>query len=295
MGPRLRILPRGARKSAVRLEIPREYRFPAAVGAALLAVATLLVVESLRRPTVEAFIPTPPVPAEAGDSLIGPVIYTIDTSSTTEWRFFDFSQGSLVEAPGPRGWDLAFQRFHVISNGGEGFAGDGGILARWDADFDSAATAPPEGYEETRVRRDSVNLAIRRWYDYGFISHLLLPKRAVYFVRTADGRYAKIEILSYYCPGAVPGCLTFRYVYQGAGGRELGVPPGGPGPRSSSPEASRGRARAATTSGRDGSRLERRRSVHGLPAPASSGKRYSPPAPSPAPSMKSPPSSAEGP
>ena len=38
---------------------------------------------------------------------------------------------------------------------------------------------------------------------------------------TADGRYAKLQLLSYYCPGARPGCLTFRYVYQGAGGRSL--------------------------------------------------------------------------
>jgi hypothetical protein len=47
------------------------------------------------------------------------------------------------------------------------------------------------------------------------------PSPRVYALRTADGRYAKLEILSYYCPGAMPGCVTFRYVYQGAGGTEL--------------------------------------------------------------------------
>jgi hypothetical protein len=41
----------------------------------------------------------------------------------------------------------------------------------------------------------------------------------VYAIRTADGRYAKLEIVSYYCPGAVSGCLTFRYAYQGSGAR----------------------------------------------------------------------------
>jgi len=40
-------------------------------------------------------------------------------------------------------------------------------------------------------------------------------------LRTADGRYAKIEILGYYCIGALPGCTTFRYVYQGGGGTDV--------------------------------------------------------------------------
>ena len=43
-------------------------------------------------------------------------------------------------------------------------------------------------------------------------------------VRTADGRYAKLEILGYYCPGAHPGCLTFRYVFQGDGTPLVGAP-----------------------------------------------------------------------
>jgi hypothetical protein len=39
----------------------------------------------------------------------------------------------------------------------------------------------------------------------------------VWAVRTADGRYAKLEMVGYYCPGPQPGCPTFRYVYQGDG------------------------------------------------------------------------------
>ncbi len=40
-------------------------------------------------------------------------------------------------------------------------------------------------------------------------------------VRTADGRFAKVQILGYYCSGPRAGCLTFRYVYQGDGSRVL--------------------------------------------------------------------------
>jgi hypothetical protein len=42
-------------------------------------------------------------------------------------------------------------------------------------------------------------------------------------VRTTDGRYAKLEILGYYCPGGQPGCLTFRYVFQGDGSPSVGA------------------------------------------------------------------------
>jgi len=46
----------------------------------------------------------------------------------------------------------------------------------------------------------------------------------VWAVRTADGRYAKLEMVGYYCPGARPGCPTFRYVYQGDGSTAVDVP-----------------------------------------------------------------------
>lgn len=189
-----------------------------------MVLAVALVTMSFNRPGVEAYVPTPPNPSEAGQTLVGPVEYTVDATSTDAWQFFDFSRGSVVEDPGARDWDLAFRRFHIIANGGPGFSGDGGIIRLEDADFDAVSELPDAPYVETRVRRDSVNAAIERWYAYGWTSHLLTPHPAVYAVRTADGRYAKVQLLAYYCPGAQPGCLTFRYIYQGAGGRTLGEP-----------------------------------------------------------------------
>jgi hypothetical protein len=43
----------------------------------------------------------------------------------------------------------------------------------------------------------------------------------VYAVRTADGRYAKVELVNYYCAGVGAACVTFRYAYQGDGSRRL--------------------------------------------------------------------------
>lgn len=200
-----------------------ENRVPAVLVGVIVVLAIALVTMSFGQPLVEAYIPTPPAPSEAGEMLVGPLDYTVDATSTDEWRFFDFSRGSVVLNPGPGDWDLAFRRFHIIANGGPGFSGDGGIIRLEETDFDAVLELPGAAYVETAVRRDSVNAAIERWYAYGWTSHLLTPHPAVYAVRTADGRYAKVQLLGYYCPGAQPGCLTFRYVYQGAGGRSMGV------------------------------------------------------------------------
>ena len=197
---------------------------PAALVGIIVVLAVALVTMSFGRPGIEAHVPTPPNPSQVGETLVGPIVYTVDATSTDAWQFFDFSRGSVVGDPGARDWDLAFRRFHIIANGGPGFSGDGGVIPLEGADFDAVSELPDAAYVETRVRRDSVNAAIERWYAYGWTSHLLTPHPTVYGVRTADGRYAKVQLLGYYCPGAQPGCLTFRYVYQGAGGRALGAP-----------------------------------------------------------------------
>jgi hypothetical protein len=194
----------------------------------LVLIAALLVAASLRRPEPPSFAPTAAQPREVGDTLVGPVTYTIDASAPEAWRFFDFSRGSLVEDPAPLEWDLAFRRFNIGVNGGDGFAGQGGALDLGEVAFDSVARVPEGGYQPSDARRDSTNAALEAWYDYGFSSHLLTPEPRVYALRTADGRYAKLEILSYYCPGAMPGCVTFRYVYQGAGGTDLVSAAGSP-------------------------------------------------------------------
>lgn len=191
------------------------------VVAVILFLASGFVFFSLQRPEPPTFVPSPVEPAPAGERLVGPRTYTVDASDPDRWTFFSFARGSVVEHPGPIDWDLAFRRFRVIVNGGDGFQGMGGALSLGSASLDGVPVVPEGGYEGTVARGDSVNPALERWYDYSFFSHLLSPRPEVYAVRTADGRYALVEIIGYYCPGALPGCVTFRYLYQGAGGREM--------------------------------------------------------------------------
>jgi len=191
--------------------------------ALIVAAGAGFVAFTLRQPKVATFAPTAPAPRDAGRALVGPVVYTVDATDPEQWRYFSFRLGAVVDEPrDSAAWDLAFRRYQVIVNGGAGYPGQGGIVDLGDVGFGGVQTAPTSGYQLTETQPDPHNPAIAGWYRYGFFSHVLSPKPHVWAVRTADGRYAKIEIISYYCPGARPGCVTFRYVYQGDGSPSFG-------------------------------------------------------------------------
>ena len=198
----------------------------------LLGLATLLLAPWLiPGPPVGNFTVTPPSPVEVGDRLVGPVVYTLEARAAEQWTFFDFSRGAVVNVPHQFGlaWDLAFQRHKILSNGGAtNPKGRGAILNLGPVGFDEVLEAPAEGYREDTIAAinpetvTTENLAIKAWYHYNFLTHVLHPKANVYAIRTADGKYAKMRLLSYYCDGGqASGCFTIEYVYQGDGSRRF--------------------------------------------------------------------------
>ncbi len=194
-------------------------RIATAVIVLIMVCAVVFIWTSLERPEVPTFTPTVAAAAEVGTEQDARTM-TVDASDSEVWRFFDFSRGSVVEAPGEEEWDIAFRRFQIIANGGRGMEGQAGATSLEDMTFESVSSVPETGYVMAE-RNDSVNAVLEDWYNYSFTSHLLEPKPIVYAIRTADGRYAKLEILGYYCVGVLPGCTTFRYVYQGGGGVDV--------------------------------------------------------------------------
>jgi hypothetical protein len=138
--------------------------------------------------------------------------------------YFDFSRGAVVAVQNPKtdGWDLAFQRYVIRTNGGDtNPAGQAALLALEGHDL-TAVTRVPESATfrsdiRTTNRLHSYNPVIDKWYNYSYLANVLAPKPVVYVVRTQDGKHAKMRILSYYCTDHIAGCLTFEYVYQGDG------------------------------------------------------------------------------
>jgi hypothetical protein len=190
--------------------------------AAMVLVATTLVVLSVRKSPVATYAPTAPASRDAGRGLVGPVLYTVDATSPDQWRYFSFRFGSVLENASAKDWDLAFRRYQIIANGGPRFAGDGGVVDLGQVAFDDVKSVPDAGYQVTEGDAEPRHPALAGWYSYSYFSHVLSPKPRVWAVRLADRRYAKVEFISYYCLNLEPGCLTFRYVYQGDGSRNLG-------------------------------------------------------------------------
>ena len=183
-------------------------------------VIALVVFSSVSRPETPVFTPSSLEAREVAERLLGPDTVTLDARHDDRWTRFDLGRGT-VAAPGEP-WDIAVKRYRLAVNGGSGFAGAGGVL-RLDRPFDEVTRAPVDGYEGSRVSGggDTVNAVLDGWYGYSLFSHLLEPKPGTFVVRTHDGRYAKLAILGYYCPGPAAGCLTFEYAYQGDGSRRL--------------------------------------------------------------------------
>jgi hypothetical protein len=197
-------------RSAKRAEWRRSVPLPLISGFALfLVLIGLIVIPPLTRRHVPTFEPTPPGAVGRIGSAWPTDTVTVDASDAASWRFVSLTRGEVLTPPDTAGWDLAARRFHIIA--AEAVADLGAVA------FEAVDRAPDAGYVRNGVGSDTTNAAIRRWYDYSMLTHLLKPKRHVYVVRTRDGGYAKFQILSYYCTGLKPGCLTMQYTYPLAG------------------------------------------------------------------------------
>lgn len=131
-------------------------------------------------------------------------------------------------------WDIAIKEFYIKVNGGTSATGGGnGAAFLANSTFD-AYTMVPAG--ETAWQQDNApNYAISpapgNWYTYNMSTFLALPVPGkIFVVRTADGRYAKMEITSLYKDGITPDVALspaqkalkqffyqFRFVFQANG------------------------------------------------------------------------------
>ena len=130
-------------------------------------------------------------------------------------------------------WDLGFRGTTVITNGGSSGPGNGGACMYVGTFGDVSEVSADSSF---RVDNGPSQLAIRSgsgngWYSYNGATQIVTPiPGRVFVIRTANGRYAKVEILNYYKGGVtLPGTAsdeeklkkqryyTFRFVYQGNG------------------------------------------------------------------------------
>jgi len=161
-----------------------------------------------------------PAPKSPGNMLATQVT-TVNASSEKEYVYFDFSSGKPVHILDSSSleWDLAFRRGKVISNGGASSKlGKAGLIDLGVVEFDEVTEVPAYDYiEDIAAKTEAENPVLVKWYNYNYFTHKLTAKKNIYAVRTANGKFAKFQFLSFYCDNKEAGCIKIRYVYQDSG------------------------------------------------------------------------------
>lgn len=132
----------------------------------------------------------------AGDTL------TIDATDDVRWRGASLTQGRVLAPADTVGWEIAAQRHRITVAGA---LADLGVTP-----FETATLPTSAAFVDSR-RGETTNAAIGHWYRYGFITHLLSSAEHVYAFKARDGTLWKLQVVGYYCPGVVAGCMTIRY------------------------------------------------------------------------------------
>ena len=155
--------------------------------------------------------------------------------TTTYYSLVDNKAIASTDAASTK-WDIAFSSTKILINGGTSGPGIGGAFVHIGS-FDSFTSIPADSIFKT----DNANAASyaiplgsgKAWYTYDGLTTLISPIAGrVLVIRTATGKYAKIEIISYYKGGVtLPATAsvndklfkqryyTFRYAYQPNGSK----------------------------------------------------------------------------
>lgn len=140
-----------------------------------------------------------------------------------EFTKFSFASGATTTSS--TDWDIAFRGTSIIINGGTSSGttdeaernGNGGAYITTDT-FANVTEVETDSF----LQDSETGHVLSNWYTYaGPPTHEISPTPGkILVIRTHDGKYAKVEILSYY-EDAQPNAeynnyryYTFNYVYQ---------------------------------------------------------------------------------
>jgi hypothetical protein len=164
----------------------------------------------------------------------------LNAVSTKNFTLFSFKDNEIIlnaDSSTTR-WDIGFRGTTIILNGGSSGPGQaagqivGGI-------FDELTEAPEAGYNSDTANEKAI-LGTNGWYTYtgttAVPNNTILPIAGkIVVLKTGDGKYVKVEILSYYqgnpdtttpvfadlATRPAARYFTFRFIYQPDGTRNF--------------------------------------------------------------------------
>ena len=149
-----------------------------------------------------------------------------------KYTFYSLEKNSIIANTDSAStkWDLAFNGTKILTNSGTSGTGLGGAFVQVGL-FDNLKTISADSVFKTDNAPSSYAVTFgsgKGWYTYDPIKNLITPLAGrVLVIRTASGKYAKVEIIAYYKGGVTLDATapdaeklskqryyTFRYIFQ---------------------------------------------------------------------------------
>lgn len=165
-------------------------------------------------------VPAPPKPPTPSVSVIDSIEIPFSTNHYAFYSMKDSSVVSLSDSATTK-WDFAIRFVNIIVNSHASGPGNGGVMTQMGI-YDTCTTATLSGYSyDTTSNNFAIDAGFTTgWYNYDPTTHVFSPKAGEYFlIKTADGHYAKLEILSvtyagYTPPDPTPTILIYKFHYN---------------------------------------------------------------------------------
>lgn len=171
-------------------------------------------------------VETEPVVTNKAENIHAPVTtdYTVNPPTESgEFTKFNFSIGKVVTG---NNWDIAFRGTTIIFNGGtkvgltdEPARTGNAAFSLQTGTFSEIVTAPSDS-EFEQDKSGTLALPKSTWYSYNRQTHKIsVVAGKILVIKTNNGHYAKMEILSYYknndsSKRENARYYTFNYVYN---------------------------------------------------------------------------------
>ena len=155
--------------------------------------------------------------------------------SAGKYTFYSLEKNAIVPNTDSAStkWDIAFVSSKILINGGTSGTGMGGAFV-YTGLFDDLKTISADSVFKTDNAPASYAIPYgsgKGWYTYDQATSLITPLAGrVLVIKTASGKYAKLEIINYYKGGVTLPVTasdadklkkqrdyTFRYIYQSNG------------------------------------------------------------------------------
>jgi len=212
-------------------------RFTRAMSMVMLA-ATIAFTACKKEKVIENTLTVNTVNDLPADTIIG-IAPSGQPYGSGKFTFYNLETKSIVpnSDSATNKWDLGFRGTLVITNSGNSGPGSAGAFV-YVGTFNELRSVPADSTFKTDNAPASYAITFgsgKGWYSYNGPANLVTPVPGrLLIVRTATGKYAKVEILNYYKGGTTPAAsapdndklnkqryYTFRYVLQSDGSKNF--------------------------------------------------------------------------